>query len=205
MDVQSLQLIAWPPIPRAGWRRRRDADTPAADADAAALGRRGDVHAGAPARLHGVSIVLGLGALAGTTLTVPLLPAIDPGLDGSSLAGPEGGLLLWIAFGLIGSLRVLPIPGSSAVWTFHFPFIAAAMVLGGPTAGAWVAFLATLERRELESQPWYGTLANHSVMALGAVVGGLSVLVVRGALASSNVDPGTAGVSPSRSARSCSP
>ena len=141
-----------------------------------------------------MSIVLGLGALAWTTLTVPLLPAIDPGLDGSSLAGPEGGLLLWIAFGLIGSLRVLPIPGSSAVWTFHFPFIAAAMVLGGPTAGAWVAFLATLERRELESQPWYGTLANHSVMALGAVVGGLSVLVVRGALASSNVDPGTAGV-----------
>ena len=83
---------------------------------------------------------------------------------------------------------------ASAVWTFHFPFIAAAMVLGGPTAGAWVAFLATLERRELESQPWYGTLANHSVMAFGAVVGGLSVLVVRGALASANVDPGTAGV-----------
>ena len=78
---------------------------------------------------------------------------------------------------------MLPIPGSSAVWTFHFPFIAAAMVLGGPTAGAWVGFLATLERRELESQPWYGTLANHSVMAFGAVVGGLTVLVVRGALA----------------------
>ena len=71
----------------------------------------------------------------------------------TSLAGPSGGLLLWIAFGLIGSLRVLPIPGSSAVWTFHFPFVAAAMVLGGPTAGAWVGFLATLERRELESSP----------------------------------------------------
>ena len=117
-----------------------------------------------------------------------------PGARETSLAGPEGGLLLWIAFGLIGSLRVLPIPGSAAVWTFHFPFIAAAMVLGGPTAGAWVAFLATLERRELESQPWYGTLANHSVMAFGAVLGGLTVLVVRGALASASVDPGAAGV-----------
>ena len=89
---------------------------------------------------------------------------------------------------------MLPIPGSSAVWTFHFPFVAAAMVLGGPTAGAWVGFLATLERRELESQPWYGTLANHAVIAFGAVVGGLTVLVVRGALASINIDPGAAGV-----------
>ena len=89
---------------------------------------------------------------------------------------------------------MLPIPGSSAVWTFHFPFVAAAMVLGGPTAGAWVGFLATLERRELESQPWYGTLANHAVIAFGAVVGGLTVLVVRGALASTNIDPGAAGV-----------
>jgi diguanylate cyclase (GGDEF)-like protein len=196
MDVQSLQLTSGFPIPgRPRLPRRRVADAPPTPPSP------GGPAAGAVTSTRelllaytGVSIVLGLGALAWTTLTVPLLPAIDPGLDGSSLAGPEGGLLLWIAFGLIGSLRVLPIPGSSAVWTFHFPFIAAAMVLGGPTAGAWVAFLATLERRELESQPWYGTLANHSVMALGAVVGGLSVLVVRGALASSSVDPGTAGV-----------
>ena len=68
------------------------------------------------------------------------------------------------------------------MWTFHFPFIAAAMALGGPTAGAWVAFLSTLERRELESQPWYGTLANHASMAFAAVVGGLTVLVLGGVL-----------------------
>ena len=67
---------------------------------------------------------------------------------------------------MIGSMRVLPAPGGHSVWTFHFPFIAAAMVLGGPTAGAWVAFVSTLERREMESVPWYGTLANHSVLAL---------------------------------------
>jgi diguanylate cyclase (GGDEF)-like protein len=78
------------------------------------------------------------------------------------------------------------------VWTFHLPFIAAAMVLGGPTAGAWVGFLATIERRELESQPWYGTLANHSVMAFAAVVGGLTVIVVRGTLATMGADQSTA-------------
>ncbi len=196
MDVQSLQLSAGLPVPgRPRIPRRRDAvspptpPTPGGPAAGAISSTRELLLA-----YTGVSIVLGLGALVWTTATVPLLPAIDPGLAGTSLAGPEGGLLLWIAFGLIGSLRVLPIPGSAAVWTFHFPFIAAAMVLGGPTAGAWVAFLATLERRELESQPWYGTLANHSVMAFGAVLGGLTVLVVRGALASASVDPGAAGV-----------
>jgi diguanylate cyclase (GGDEF)-like protein len=136
----------------------------------------------------GAWIAVGIGALAWSTLRLPILPQIDPGLPATGLAGPSGGLLLWIAFGFIGSLRVLPIPGSSAVWTFHFPFVAAAMVLGGPTAGAWVAFLATLERRELESQPWYGTLANHAVTALGAVVGGLTVLIIDDALRSASVE-----------------
>ena len=193
MDVHSLQLTASLGGPRATRRRRRPRaatrlDPGGPEAKAVETTRR------LLLAYTGTSIVVGLAALAWTTATVPLLPAIDPGLGGTTLAGPSGGLLLWIAFGLVGSLRVLPIPGSSAVWTFHFPFVAAAMVLGGPTAGAWVGFLATLERRELESQPWYGTLANHSVIAFGAVVGGLTVLVVRGALASINVDPGAAGV-----------
>ncbi len=198
MDVHSLELSAGFPAPgRSRIPRRRDGDArPVQQPDPGqGAGARSVVSARTLLLAYtGASIVLGLTALVWTTLTVPLLPNIDPGLAGTSLAGPEGGLLLWIAFGLVGSLRVLPIPGSSAVWTFHFPFIAAAMVLGGPTAGAWVAFLATLERRELESQPWYGTLANHAVMALGAVAGGLTVLVVRGALASVNIDQAAAGV-----------
>ncbi len=128
------------------------------------------------------TIAAGLGALAWTTMTVPLLPAIDTGLDGTVLGNANGGVLLWIALGLVGSLKVLPAPGGLLVWTFHFPFIAAAMALGGPTAGAWVAFLSTLERRELESGPWYGALANHAATAFAAVVGGLTVLVLDGAL-----------------------
>ena len=64
-------------------------------------------------------------------------------------------------------------PRMAATITFHLPFIGAAMILGGPTAGAWVAFLSTIERRELESQPWYGILANHAVLAIAAVLGGI--------------------------------
>lgn len=198
MDVQALELsIGFPhpgPVRPPGRRAERAARLAAAPPGA-------NQSPGAVARRHawllaytGVSIAAGLGALLWTTATIPVWPAIDPGLQGTALAGPDGGLLLWIAFGLIGSLRVLPLPGSSGVWTFHFPFIAAAMVLGGPTAGAWVGFLSTLERRELESQPWYGVLANHSVMAFAAVLGGLSVQVCAGALAAAGADPGIAGL-----------
>jgi diguanylate cyclase (GGDEF)-like protein len=139
-----------------------------------------------------VSIAAGLLALAWTTFAVPILPAIDPMLPRSALAGPSGGMLLWIAYGFIGSLRVLPIPSASGVWTFHLPFIAAAMVLGGPTAGAWVAFLATIERRELSTQPWYGALANHAVLAFAAVVGGLAVQAIAGGLALTALQPAAA-------------
>ena len=119
------------------------------------------------------SIVAGLSLLAWTTVSVPIRGTIDAQLHGTAIDGPVGGLLLWILFGFLGSLRVLRAPGGGGFLTFHLPFIGAAMVLGGPTAGAWVAFLSTLERRELEQQPWYGVLANHAVLVLGAVVGGL--------------------------------
>jgi len=125
----------------------------------------------------GVSIVIGLGLLAWTSVFIAPWTAIDPGLPGTVMAGPTGGLLLWMLFGLLGSLRVLRIPGGGTL-TFHMPFIGAAMILGGPTAGAWVAFLSSIERRELESQPWYGILANHSVLVIAAVLGGLTTQLV---------------------------
>ena len=136
-----------------------------------------DVAAGRRVLLLGytaASIVVGLTLLGWTTVSAPIAPAIDPQLHGTAIDGPTGGLLLWILFGFLGSLRVLRAPGGSGFLTFHLPFIGAAMVLGGPTAGAWVAFLSTLERRELEQQPWYGVLANHAVLVISAVVGGLA-------------------------------
>ncbi len=128
----------------------------------------------------GASIVLGLGLLAWTSFVSAPLPAIDPGFPpGTVLSGPTGGLLLWLVFGLLGSLRVLRAQGGSTM-TFHLPFVGAAMILGGPTAGAWVAFLSSIERRELESQPWYGILANHSVLTIAAIMGGLTNQVLVG-------------------------
>jgi diguanylate cyclase (GGDEF)-like protein len=136
-----------------------------------------------------VSIVVGLGLLAWSS-TLPVAATLDPGLPGTVVEGPEGGLLLWIMFGLLGSLRVLRAPGGGAFFTFHLPFIGAAMVLGGPTAGAWVAFLSTIERRELESQSWYGILANHSVMVIGAVTGGLTTWILAGLLDATSLTSG---------------
>ena len=41
--------------------------------------------------------------------------------------------------------------------------IVAAMTLGGPAVGGWVAALGTTEMRELRGEiPWYGSLANHA-------------------------------------------
>jgi diguanylate cyclase (GGDEF)-like protein len=141
-------------------------------------GSREDVRRGGLLAYTASSIALGLGLLAWTTATVPVAGAIDPKLPGTAVGGTGGGLLLWVMFGLLGSLRVLRAPGGGAFFTFHLPFVGAAMVLGGPTAGAWVAFLSTIERRELESQPWYGILANHSVMVVGAVAGGVATSVL---------------------------
>jgi diguanylate cyclase (GGDEF)-like protein len=124
------------------------------------------------------TVVVGVGLLAITSVTSAPWQAIDPGIrPGTVLSGPTGGLLLWLLYGLLGSLRVLRAPGGGAM-TFHLPFVGAAMILGGPTAGAWVAFLSTIERRELETQPWYGILANHATLVVGAVVGGIAVQVV---------------------------
>ena len=66
--------------------------------------------------------------------------------------------------------------------TFHLPFIIAAMAVGGPAAGGIVALVSTIERRELREVPWYGTVANHAALTLSAVVGGVVLIGIEGAL-----------------------
>ena len=119
------------------------------------------------------TIVAGLGALVLVTLfgTLPAaiaLPGLEAPWDGIA------GIAVWTVFGLAGSLKVVRGPSGHGVLTFHLPFIVAAMVLGGPIAGGWVAFIASFERRELREVPWYGVLANHAGLALAAILGGLA-------------------------------
>ena len=125
------------------------------------------------------TIVVGIAALAWATLTFPLAPGIaTDGLPQIAADDRVSGLLFWIAFGLLGSARTKGY-GGRAVLTFHLPFIVAAMVLGGPVAGGWVAAIATIELRELREVPWFGTLSNHAIVTIAAVIGGLVVAELR--------------------------
>lgn len=125
------------------------------------------------------TIIAGVAALAWATLTLPLAPGIaTDGLSDIAADDRVTGLLFWIAIGLLGSYRTKGY-GGRAVLTFHLPFIVAAMTLGGPVAGGWVAAIATLELRELREVPWFGTLSNHAIVALGGVVGGVIAVELR--------------------------
>ena len=128
------------------------------------------------------TIVAGIAALAWATLTLPLGPDIaTDGLTHVAADDRVSGLLFWIAFGLLGSARTKGY-GGHAVLTFHLPFIVAAMALGGPVAAGWVAAIATIEIRELREVPWFGTLSNHAIVTLAAVIGGLVAVELRGTL-----------------------
>ncbi len=140
------------------------------------------------------TIVIGFGAVAAATANAavsgkPLVnPAIAlPGLD-PQVAGLAG-VAVWVLFALAGGTRILRDPGGHVTLTFHLPFIAAAMILGGPIAGAWVALLGTIERRELREVPWYGTLSNHALLAFWALVGGFVIDGVLGLAAGAGAPP----------------
>jgi diguanylate cyclase (GGDEF)-like protein len=136
-------------------------------------------------------IIAGLAWLVVATVTVPIAPAIaSAAVDGTALAGTTGGVLLWTLFGLLGSVRT--VSSGSGHFTFHLPFVGAAMILGGPTAGAWVAMLATTDRRELQSQPWYGVLANHASIAIAAIAGGVTYALFASSLEAATGDRGLA-------------
>jgi diguanylate cyclase (GGDEF)-like protein len=121
-----------------------------------------------------ITTLAGFASLVWAAATFP----IDEAISLTAAGGREGillGLIFWIAIGVLGGTRVERMHGHG-VLTFHLPFIIAAMAVGGPTAGALVALLSTIERRELREVPWYGTVANHAHLTLSAVVGGVVLL-----------------------------
>jgi len=148
--------------------------SPGADASLLAVPRRTALLGAYTA----TTIVAGFGTL--VIATARLLVSPDAGLRSDiaiggldpSVAGAAG-VAIWIVYALAGGTRMLRDPGGHATLTFHLPFIAAATILGGPVAGAWVAALGTVDRRELREAPWYGVLANHAALILAAFAGGL--------------------------------
>ena len=112
-------------------------------------------------------------ALVATTLLFPVDPAIGQGFlllgDRASVAG----LAFWCAITLLASALPVQMPRGTMVAVSVAP-VMAATILGGPTAGIWVAMVGTTEVRELRGRiPWYGTLANHGGLMIPAVVAGL--------------------------------
>ena len=153
---------------------------------AGAMSRRPLVERRATSRLLGAyttfAIVAGIVALVWATVATPLTAGIaTDGLGDISPDARVAGLLFWIALGLFGSARTRSL-GGHAVLTFHLPFIVAAMILGGPAAGAWVAAISSIEIREIREVPWFGTLSNHAVLALAGTLGGVAYLVIQGVL-----------------------
>jgi diguanylate cyclase (GGDEF)-like protein len=139
--------------------------------------RRRSDHSPALHAYTAATILAGIAAFAWAALSFP----IDPAISLTASGGSEGillGLVFWIAIGLLGGTRIQRLRGHG-VLTFHMPFIIAAMALGGPTAGALVAMISTIERRELREVVWYGTLANHAALTVSAVAGSVAMLVTR--------------------------
>ena len=145
-------------------------------------GRRRNDHTAKLYLYTAATIVIGLVAFVWSAATFKLDPMIALTIDKDD-EGILLGLVFWILIGLLGGLRIERLNGYG-VLTFHFPFIIAAMALGGPTAGAVVAAVSTIEARELRPAevPWYGTLANHAALTFAAVAGGVTMVVARTAL-----------------------
>src|SRR3954453_12482947 len=117
-------------------------------------------------------------ALLVTTLAFPIAADYPISAPFAALGqwAPLAGLSFWIGATLFASAVPLTMP-RGARFAVSVSTIMAATVLGGPTAGAWVALLGTTEVRELRGQvPWYGTLANHAGIILPAAAAGFVML-----------------------------
>jgi putative nucleotidyltransferase with HDIG domain len=119
-------------------------------------------------------------ALGAATFAFPAsdFPAIAIVLGPHSGAPPGrlnilAGILFWTLLTLVASALPVRLPRGTQQGVAFAPVIAA-LTLGGPAIGGWVAALGTTEMREIRGRiPWYGTLANHAGIALPAVIAGV--------------------------------
>jgi len=107
-----------------------------------------------------------------TSLVVPPDPRIAiTGANNPSSLSIAAGIVFWVALTLLASALPVELPGGTRLAVAIAPGIAA-MSLGGPAVGAWVALIGSTELRELRGRiPWYGTLANHAGIVLPAIAG----------------------------------
>jgi putative nucleotidyltransferase with HDIG domain len=97
----------------------------------------------------------------------------DSAPNHTSRAELLAGVAYWILLTLAASALPVTMPRGMIVAVSSAPIVAA-MALGGPAAGAWVALLGTLDSREVRGRiPWYGSVANHAGIVPPVVAGGL--------------------------------
>jgi putative nucleotidyltransferase with HDIG domain len=118
-------------------------------------------------------------ALVAATFVFPVGDAIAlPNANEGEVATPEAkflGVAFWTILTLIASALPVQMPRGTKQAVSIAPIVGS-LILGGPTAGVWVAALGTTEIRELRGRiPWYGTLANHAGVALPAFIAGLLI------------------------------
>jgi putative nucleotidyltransferase with HDIG domain len=124
-----------------------------------------------------VAAVVAIGALAlvAATFLFPPKPGIAIPLDAFASNPAIGyflGIAYWVVLTLIGSAFPVQLPRGTQQAVAIAP-IMGAMFLGGPAVAGWVAALGTTELRELRGRvPWYGSLTNHAVLVVPAVLAG---------------------------------
>ncbi len=128
-------------------------------------------------------VVLSAFALVAATLQFQPHPAIAIRyLDGATVTQSEivAGIAFWTALTLVSWALPVRLSYGTRQSVANAPMLAA-IFLGGPAVGGWVAMLGTTEAREIRGHiPWYGTLANHAGIALPAIVAGVVLEVLPG-------------------------
>ena len=88
------------------------------------------------------------------------------------------GVAFWTVLTLIASALPVRLPLGTQQAVAMAPVLAA-ITLGGPAVGGWVAALGSTEIREVRGRiPWYGTLANHAGLVLPAIAAGIARLAL---------------------------
>jgi riboflavin transporter FmnP len=132
-----------------------------------------------PLRLYvTVLVVTSAVALAIASRVYGLKPEIGLSLDdnpGVNQVELFAGLAFWTILTVLTSALPVRMPRGILIAVSIAPIIAA-INLGGPAAGGWVALIGTTELRELRGRiPWYGSLANHAGIVLPAIACGVVV------------------------------